>query len=84
MWLNFVFTVSTHTFRSVCTLQSTCDAHCNRHWDELALGNELMTPGIDLDANPLTEVTVAAFEDLGYDVSVCFIFSPMWTNQALS
>ncbi|KAG5178127.1 hypothetical protein JKP88DRAFT_330361 [Tribonema minus] len=40
------------------------------HWDEGQLGDELMTPGINYSGyNPLTMLTIASFEDLGYVVS---------------
>lgn len=39
------------------------------HWDEGEFSNELMTPYIDLSANPLSRLTVAALDDLGYAVN---------------
>ncbi|KAG5190346.1 hypothetical protein JKP88DRAFT_347558 [Tribonema minus] len=54
------------------TLQSSGTAgdgsYC-AHWDEATLGDELMTPVIGTGANPLTAITIAAFEDCGYEVS---------------
>lgn len=38
------------------------------HWRESVLGNELMTPEMNPGSNPLSAVTVAQFEDLGYAV----------------
>ncbi|KAG5190347.1 hypothetical protein JKP88DRAFT_261971 [Tribonema minus] len=40
------------------------------HWDEATLGDELMTPYMNTGgANPLTAITIAAFEDMGYTVN---------------
>lgn len=39
------------------------------HWSEVCFGNELMTGWIAGKDNPLSVLTVAALEDLGYDVS---------------
>ena len=42
----------------------------NSHWRELVLDNELMTPFYNLGAvNPISELTIAAMEDIGYEVS---------------
>ncbi len=38
------------------------------HWRESLLTNELMTSQLDPGANPLTRLTIAQFEDLGYQV----------------
>jgi len=38
------------------------------HWSEAVLGNELMTGALDAEANPLSRLTVASLEDLGYAV----------------
>ena len=38
------------------------------HWDETVFGPELMTPVIDPGMNPLSRMTVGAFEDMGYTV----------------
>ena len=39
------------------------------HWDEETFGNELMTGYINLGDNPLSEMTAAAFADLGYTLA---------------
>jgi len=40
------------------------------HWDDATLGNELMTGELDLTStNPLSVITVGAFDDMGYDVN---------------
>ena len=37
------------------------------HWSEEWLGNELMTPAIDIDStNPLSKITARVFEDMGF------------------
>jgi hypothetical protein len=41
----------------------------NGHWREPVLGNELMTGYINAGANPLSIVSVAAQEDIGYTVN---------------
>jgi hypothetical protein len=38
------------------------------HWREEAFANELMTGYLDSGPNPLSRVTIGAFEDLGYSV----------------
>ena len=38
------------------------------HWREEIFANELMTGFLDTGANPLSRVTIGAFEDLGYGV----------------
>ena len=38
------------------------------HWEAVCFDNEIMTPLIDAGANPLSRVTVATLEDLGYTV----------------
>ena len=38
------------------------------HWSEAVLGNELMTGFVNAGANPLSRLTVASLEDLGYAV----------------
>lgn len=38
------------------------------HWRETVLTNELMTSLLDPGANPLTRLTIAQFQDLGYQV----------------
>jgi Leishmanolysin len=38
------------------------------HWREEVFANELMTGFLDTGPNPLSRVTIAAFEDLGYGV----------------
>ena len=38
------------------------------HWDDAVFGNELMTGFIDVGLNPLSVITVGAFEDMGYTV----------------
>jgi len=41
------------------------------HWDDATFGNELMTGNLDLTStNPLSVITVGAFEDMGYDVNL--------------
>jgi hypothetical protein len=39
------------------------------HWRELVFDNELMTGFIDIDQNPLSRLSIAAFEDMGYIVN---------------
>jgi hypothetical protein len=39
------------------------------HWSEAEFGNELMTGYIDPGGNPLSRVTVGAFDDIGYTVN---------------
>ncbi|MGB0654005.1 MAG: leishmanolysin-related zinc metalloendopeptidase [Pirellulales bacterium] len=40
------------------------------HWDDATFGNELMTGELDLTStNPLSVITVGAFDDMGYDVN---------------
>ncbi|HEV2060705.1 MAG TPA: leishmanolysin-related zinc metalloendopeptidase [Solirubrobacteraceae bacterium] len=38
------------------------------HWREKVFANELMTGLLDVGANPISRVTIGAFEDLGYSV----------------
>ena len=38
------------------------------HWRESVLGNELMTGFLDVGSNPLSRLTIASLDDLGYDV----------------
>ena len=39
------------------------------HWDDATFGNELMTGTLDFTStNPLSVITVGAFDDMGYDV----------------
>lgn len=38
------------------------------HWRELVFADELMTGFLDEGANPLSRLTIAAFEDMGYTV----------------
>lgn len=38
------------------------------HWNETVFGNELMTGFIDPAGNPLSVITVGAFDDMGYTV----------------
>ncbi len=38
------------------------------HWREMVFDNELMTGFIDLGDNPLSRLSVAAFDDMGYNV----------------
>jgi hypothetical protein len=40
------------------------------HWRESVFRNELMTGFINLDQNPLSRVTVASLDDLGYSVNL--------------
>jgi hypothetical protein len=40
------------------------------HWDDATFGNELMTGALDFTStNPLSVITVGAFDDMGYDVN---------------
>ena len=40
------------------------------HWDDITFGNELLTGELDLTStNPLSVITVGAFEDMGYGVN---------------
>jgi hypothetical protein len=41
----------------------------NSHWREVVLGNELMTGYINSGSNPLSVVSIAAQEDIGYTVN---------------
>ncbi|MEO9512785.1 MAG: leishmanolysin-related zinc metalloendopeptidase [Flavobacteriaceae bacterium] len=38
------------------------------HWRELTFDNELMTGFIDIGNNPISRLSIAAFEDMGYQV----------------
>ena len=38
------------------------------HWREEVFANELMTGFLDVGANPISRLTIGAFEDLGYSV----------------
>jgi subtilisin-like proprotein convertase family protein len=38
------------------------------HWREAVFGNELMTGFLDAGVNPISRLTIAAFEDMGYQV----------------
>ena len=38
------------------------------HWDEECMESELMTGFADVGNNPLSRITIASLEDLGYDV----------------
>jgi Leishmanolysin len=42
---------------------------CEGHWDEAILGNELMTGFLNDGANPLSRLSIASLEDLGYAVN---------------
>lgn len=52
----------------------------NSHWRESVLKNELMTGFLDNNTNPLSAITVASLQDLGYSVNIAnadpFVFSP--------
>lgn len=39
------------------------------HWRESDFGNELMSSYLGVDLNPISRVTIAAMEDIGYSVS---------------
>ncbi|TAI46834.1 leishmanolysin-related zinc metalloendopeptidase [Flagellimonas allohymeniacidonis] len=39
------------------------------HWRELVFDNELMTGFIDAGENPISRLSIAAFEDMGYEVN---------------
>ena len=39
------------------------------HWRESVFGNELMTGFLNASSNPLSRLTVAAMEDMGYQVN---------------
>lgn len=39
------------------------------HWDDVTFGNELMTGALSPGFNPLSVITVGAFDDIGYDVN---------------
>jgi subtilisin-like proprotein convertase family protein len=39
------------------------------HWREAVFGNELMTGFLDEGPNPLSRLTIAALQDMGYEVS---------------
>lgn len=40
------------------------------HWDERRFGNELMSAAVKTGPNPLSALTLAAMEDLGYSVDL--------------
>ena len=40
------------------------------HWREEVFGNELMTGFLDQGPNPLSRLTIAAFQDMGYEVDM--------------
>jgi hypothetical protein len=42
---------------------------CEGHWDEDTLKNELMTGFLDVGTNPLSRLSIASLEDLGYTVN---------------
>ncbi len=42
---------------------------CEGHWDENILTNELMTGFLNAGANPLSRLSIASLEDLGYTVN---------------
>ena len=53
------------------------------HWDDATFGNELMTGTLDFTStNPLSVITVGAFEDMGYGVNYAAAqpYSPPTTN----
>ncbi len=56
----------------------------NGHWREVVLGNELMTSFLDPGINPLSVLSVAAQEDLGYTVNYAGAdpFSHIFTVRA--
>ena len=39
------------------------------HWLETVFGNELMTGFIDPGVNPISRITVGAFQDMGYTLN---------------
>ena len=39
------------------------------HWDDNTFGNELMTGFLDSGLNPLSVITIGAFDDMGYTVN---------------
>ena len=39
------------------------------HWQETVFGNELMTGSIDRGFNPISRITVGAFQDMGYTLN---------------
>jgi hypothetical protein len=39
------------------------------HWRESVLGNELMTGFLDAGVNPISRLTVAALQDMGYEIN---------------
>ncbi|MEJ2206425.1 MAG: CARDB domain-containing protein [Gemmatimonadota bacterium] len=40
------------------------------HWRESVLGNELMTPGLNIGENPLSAISIQSLADVGYRVDV--------------
>jgi hypothetical protein len=42
----------------------------NGHWREAVFANELMTGFVDVAPNPLSRLTVASLQDMGYDVDL--------------
>jgi len=40
------------------------------HWRESVFGSELMTPAANVGVNPLSSLTIASFQDLGYTVDL--------------
>ncbi len=51
-------------------LQSTGNNMAGGHWDQGTFGNEVMTPFIGTPPMPLSRVTAAAMQDLGYVVNL--------------
>jgi len=57
------------------------------HWDDTTFGNELLTGELDLTGtNPLSVITVGAFEDMGYGVNYAAAqpYSPPTTTTTVT
>ena len=52
-----------------CTSTVPIQSNVCGHWDENCLQEELMTPNLDGDSLPISKITAAALEDLGYLVN---------------
>jgi hypothetical protein len=50
-------------------LQTEASGDAGAHWAETVFGNELMTPLANGRGNPLSRITVGAFQDMGYSVN---------------
>lgn len=53
---------------SVTVLLTFYRSQLRRHWDEKCLATELMTNVLNNPGAPISNITVASFEDIGYEV----------------